>query len=160
MSNFSSDPQSVEIFGGDSISMQMAKDSSDKYVPEVHVGASDIRGLSHKSFLQAAASTATAVKTTSGVVYGYSVSSLNDVAVYLKMWNVASAPDVDVDTSWKRYLIPSHATPANGLVTRDFWFPGVTFSTGLFVTVVDTLADGGAQTAVDANEHLVTIFYA
>lgn len=160
MANFESSPQSVEIYGGDSISMQMAKDSSDKYVPEVHIGANDIRGLSHKSFLQAASSAATAVKTTSGVVYGYSVSSMNEVVVYLKMWNVTSTPDVDADSSWKRYLIPSTGTPANGIVTRDFWFPGVTFSNGLFVTVVDTLADGESQIAVAANEHLVTIFFA
>jgi len=102
----------------------------------------------------AASCMATNVKSSSGMVYGYSVSNANAASVWLRLFASGSAPTCGSGTPGKRILVPAGATVA--LSTDVGWV----FSGGIGLDVTSgSGADSDTTTVATANSVLVNIDY-
>ncbi len=112
------------------------------------------------TLLSAASANLTSVTDGATTVYGLHLSNINAAAVYIKLFNKASAPDPSACSSNSDCPVITLLVPgATTGVTRDVIFPtGLSFSTGLGLAIV-TGAAATNETAVSANEVLVNIDY-
>jgi hypothetical protein len=112
-------------------------------------------GASTASAVNAAASCmATSVKTTSGMVYSYSVSNSNTGGVWFRLFASATAPACGSGTPAKRIYVPAGATIA--LATAIGWV----FGNGVAFDVTSgSGADNDTATVAAANSVLVNIDY-
>lgn len=111
-------------------------------------------GLSVSSFLSTAAVQATAVKASAGQIYSLSFFNKGAAAVYLRLYNMTTAPGTGDTPIW-RAIIPGNTAGA-GLVKH---FPnGLEFSTGIGFRCTGAIADNDA-TALAANEVTGNIEY-
>jgi hypothetical protein len=102
----------------------------------------------------AASCMATNIKSSSGMVYGYSVSNSNAAAVWLRLFASGSAPTCGSGTPGKRILVPAGGTVA---LSTDL---GWVFSGGVgFDVTSGSGADTDTATVATANSVLVNIDY-
>lgn len=121
----------------------------------VQLKAGSATGLSIKTLLSGATTNATSVKTSSGQVYGWSITNTNAAVMYVKLYNKASAPTVGTDVPVITIAVPGSVAGGGTNFNSDI---GVYFSTGIaFATTTGpTTAD---TNAVAANEVIVNLFY-
>jgi hypothetical protein len=112
-------------------------------------------GATTFSAVNAAASCmATNVKSSSGMVYGYSVSNANAASVWLRLFGSGTAPTCGSGTPGKRILVPAGGTVA---LSSDV---GWVFSGGIgFDVTSGSGADTDTTTVATANSVLVNIDY-
>jgi hypothetical protein len=112
-------------------------------------------GAATASAVNAAASCmATSVKSTSGMVYSYSISNSNTGAVWFRLFASATAPTCGSGTPAKRIYVPAGATIA--LSTAIGWV----FTNGVgFDVTSGSGADNDNATVTTANSVLVNIDY-
>ena len=151
--------RTVEFASGTTGSMPFNLESSNSYYyPLVQMVPGELGGMSVHHLLGAATTNATSVKTSAGMVYGFSLFSLDTVPVYVTFYNKASAPTVDTDTIFMKFGITYSGTAANGSATPGVWnFPlGITFSTGIAFALHKGIS---TSSALDATEVLFTMWY-
>ncbi|MVT69985.1 hypothetical protein GPL21_33415 [Bradyrhizobium pachyrhizi] len=102
-------------------------------------------GMTDSRIMSAATTNATLLKNSAGNVYEIDVFNNAAYAVYLKLYNKASAPTVGTDTPKRTITIP-----AGGGYSRKF-DTGYDFATGISYAITKAVADGDT-TAVAAND--------
>lgn len=103
-------------------------------------------------FVAAGSTNATLVKSTAGKVYGWFFANTTATWRYVKLHNQATAPTAGTG------VVRTIGVPPNG-VASFFSEGGITFATGIGLTMVTGAADADA-TAVTANDLVGELFYA
>lgn len=98
-----------------------------------------------------ASTNTTAVKATSGQVYGWAIFNTTTSLRYVKLYNQVAAPNPAVDTPLIRIMVP----PSGG---TNWVASGLPFTTGIAYLIVQGAADTDA-TAVGVNDILLNLFY-
>lgn len=112
-------------------------------------------GATPYSVLWPANTTGVNIKSTPGVVYGWSITNNNAAARYVKLYNKASAPTTGTDTPYIRLLIPGAGAGAG----NNFSIPGgIVFPTGIGIAVTTGVTDADT-TAPTANDVQANIHY-
>ena len=152
--------KTTEFSTGVSGSLAMHSDSSTGYLysPAVLV-PSETGGLSINSFSNAASNNATVVKSSAGMLYGFTIGGISPEVNYIKFYDTASAPTPGTTTIKLRYCIPKAATATDGQSIHYFFPQGITFSTGIAFAMIESIADAGTTAMDTADELLVTIYY-
>lgn len=117
------------------------------------VGASG--GISSFRRIGAATTNAVVVKASSGVVYGWHISNINAAAVFLKIYDKATAPTVGTDVPKLTILVGGATTGATSFLDLP---AGVAFSNGISIAITGAIGDADT-TAVSANEQIAHVFY-
>lgn len=97
---------------------------------------------------------ATNVKASAGRLYAIQGANVRTSALYLKLYNSASAPTAGSGTPVKTLYLP-----ASSAFTFD-WPLGLTFSTGIGFTIVTTGADNGSTSCTAADIVALNLDYA
>lgn len=97
---------------------------------------------------------ATNVKASAGRVYSIQGANVKTSAVYLKLYNSASAPTAGAGTPVKTLYLP-----ASSAFAFD-WPVGLTFSTGIGFTIVTTSPDNGSTSVTAGDVLALNIDYA
>lgn len=99
--------------------------------------------------------TGVVVKAQPGKVHGWSLSNVNAAAVFLKLYDKATAP-LATDTPKLTILIPGATT--GGKSEMVFHNQGPQFDAGISYRLTGAVADNDA-TAPTANEQVINLFY-
>lgn len=149
--------KTVEFSTGATGALPFNVESSNSYnYPLVQVVPGDLGGLSVHHLIGAATTNATSVKTSAGMVYGFSLFSLDSVPVYVTFYNSASAPTVDTTTIFMKFGCPNDPDAADGREMARYWPLGITFSTGIAFALHKGIA---TSLALEASEVLFTMWY-
>lgn len=144
----------VHIADKDTPSQQAAV-TADGSLTITPVGSASAGGLS-TSYLSAAASTnATVVKASAGRVYKVRAFNNGATAVFLKMYNKATTPNVGSDTVFDKFEILAGATGAGFIDDIEL---GQAYSNGISFAITAGFADSDSS-AIGANVVSVTILY-
>jgi hypothetical protein len=100
----------------------------------------------------------TAIKASAGYLDWLYVSNINDIPIYLKLYDIAAASTDENDTPIARLMIPANSTAALGAGATTMVPGGMSFATAITFRLTEGLADNSAV-AVDANEALVNWCY-
>ena len=103
-------------------------------------------------FVAAGSTNATSVKATAGKVFGWYFANTTAAWRYVKLHNIATAPTAGSG------VVRTIGVPPNG-VASFYSEGGITFATGIGLTMVTGAADADA-TAVTANDIVGELFYA
>lgn len=132
---------------------------ADMALPVVHMGVvsantfeTTLVNPSIYTLTTAASTNAASVKSTAGTVYSITASNVTATAMYLKIYNKASAPTVGTDVPL--ITIP---VPANSFVTFELGRVGTRFATGIATSVTGVITT--ADTTVAPALGLITISY-
>ena len=109
------------------------------------------------SYVFTADQNSTLVKASAGVLYGYSLFSIANTTVYLKLYNKATAPTVGTDTP----LFRAGVTDPGGVLgvhVSEFFPNGLTFDTGIGFGAVAALVDSDT-TALTVSEGYINLYY-
>ena len=151
--------KTVEFASGVTGAMPFNVESATSYnYPLVQSVPGDLGGLSVYTFVAAASTNLTSIKTTPGMVYGYTMFSINTDIVYLAFYDKASAPVAGTDTIKLIDGVLDSST-TTGQRTSMYFSHGVTFSTGIACAVFETMPTGTASNLDTAPTVLVNIFY-
>lgn len=112
-------------------------------------------GLTTSSTIITTANGVLNVKASAGQVYKIEVSNNQATAVWLKLYNSASAPTAGSGTPVRRILIPGNSS---GVVFSASYEAGLAFSTGIGYALTGLIADNDT-TAVTASVIVVNIDY-
>ena len=97
-------------------------------------------------------------KSSAGTVYDIQVANVSSSAVWLKLYNSATAPTCGSGTPYVRYLIPANSTAALGAGSNIGSGVGHAFSAGIGYCVTGALANADT-TAITASSVTVSIWY-
>jgi hypothetical protein len=149
--------KTVEAAAGTTIALPFHLESANSYYyPTVILVPSELGGCTAFHLIGAATTNATAVKTSAGQVYGFSLFSVDTVPVYVTFYDLAAAPTVDTSTIKMKFGCTANATAANGAeMTRD-WPLGIPFATGIALALHKGIV---TSTALEASEVLLTVWY-
>jgi hypothetical protein len=111
-------------------------------------------GLSKFHLVSAANTNATSVKASAGQVYAITAFNLNASPMYLKFHNTAGTPTAGSGVT-DTFLIPGNTSGAGLVINFD---KGITFSTGIGITLVTGITDASAV-AVAASEIVLQVYY-
>jgi hypothetical protein len=111
-------------------------------------------GLSKFHLVSAATTNATNVKASAGQVYGVTAFNLNASARYLKFHNTAGTPTAGSGVT-DTFMIPGNTAGAGLVLDMS---SGITFSTGIGITLVTGIADADSA-AVAASEVVLNVYY-
>jgi hypothetical protein len=104
--------------------------------------------------LSAATTNATSIKSSAGVLYGWSIQNTNAAQRYVKLYNKASSPTVGTDTPVITLLIPGASAGAGNNLSG----PAINFSTGIaLATTVNPTDSDTAAVALD--DLIINLFY-
>lgn len=138
--------------------MRTVEDSSSS----IHVSGVDkivtpVGGASRYRIVSDASDNATLVKGSAGKLYGYYLASIDATDVFLKIYDIAEAPD---ENDTPILTIPVVGGNASwGSAERDFWECGIGLSNGLGFRITTALADDDTG-AVAADENVGYLVYA
>ena len=111
-------------------------------------------GLSKFHLVGAATDNATNVKASAGQVYSITAFNVNASPRYLKFHNTAGTPTAGTGVT-DTFLIPGNTSGAGVVLNVD---KGITFGTGIAITIVTGIADANT-TAIGASEVVLNIYY-
>lgn len=101
---------------------------------------------------------ATSVKGSAATLFSCQLGNIDSTAVYLKIYNKATAPTVGSDTPVKTLIIPKAGTAADGAGNTIFFGPGgLALGTGFAaavtagITVADTTAVAASKVAINCD---------
>lgn len=120
--------------------------------------ASAAGGMSYAMLAMAAEDNDAVIKGSAGTVYFISVQSIDATPVYLKLFDAASITPGTTSADLQ-FMCPAASTAANGAgIVLNFGPTGIQFATGI-CALISTAIGVSANTAVSANEVVVTIGY-
>lgn len=147
--------KTTEMSGGVTANIPLHEDGTYDW-PVVQLVPTELGGCSVSRTLSAGTVNATIVKSTAGQLYGYSVTNINAVARFLKIYNKATAP-AETDTPVMTIPVKAGSGTAIEVVSEQFT-NGLAFSNGIGFRITGLLADNDT-TAVSPNEHVITLYY-
>lgn len=152
--------RTVETSSGQTASMPFNLESSNSYYyPLVQDVPGELGGCSVYYLSCAASTNLTQVKTSAGQLYGFFASNVDSVPVYLRFYNLSSAPVLGTSTTFLNFEIPQSTTPGDGLFA-SMWFPcGIAFSAGITFSVATPWSDAATTGNLTASTVKVNIFY-
>ncbi len=152
--------KTVEFSSGVTGALPLHEDGSNNDLyPIVQLVPTELGGLSVKSFLAAASNNATALKTSAGQLYGWSVFHVDAAPVYLKFYNLTTTPAPATDTPFLRFAVGlNNDDAADGSQGGEFWPMGIAFGTGIGYALVTGIAETN-NSSLTATEVLVNIYY-
>lgn len=111
-------------------------------------------GLTKFHLVGAGTTNETNIKSSPGQVYAISAFNIGASPVYLKFHNTAGTPTAGTGVT-DTFLIPGNTSGAGALINID---KGITFSTGIGISLVTGLTDASAV-AITADNVVVNIYY-
>lgn len=99
--------------------------------------------------LSAATTNATSLKSTTGVLYGYSLSNTNASARYFRLYDLAAAPTVGTSTIKHTVQVPANATLIRVYPNGLHFTNGIAFSATGAMGDTDTTAIGAGDLSID-----------
>lgn len=152
--------KTIEGASGVTFALPFHDDASSRFYPLVQVVPTELGGLSAYSLVAAASDNATAIKTSAGQLYGWDLFSIDATPVYLKFYDLATAPTVGTSTIKLRFGIakPVTGTAADGIADGRFWPMGIPFSTGIAMAAISGITDAGTGN-LTASEVLINVYY-
>lgn len=111
-------------------------------------------GLTKFHLVGAGTTNETNIKSSPGQVYAISAFNIGASPVYLKFHNTAGTPTAGTGVT-DTFLIPGNTSGAGALINID---KGITFSTGIGISLVTGITDASAV-AITADNVVVNIYY-
>ena len=112
-------------------------------------------GVTPFRLLSANSTNGTNIKSSSGNLYGWSITNTNASIRYVKVYDKSTTPSVGTDTPILTIMIPGNA---NGTGNNIFISGGMAFTNGLGIGITTGAPDNDTG-AVGANEVIVNMFY-